>query len=31
MTMTEHKFRYRIRPGSKFRFVSKFKAWVVVS
>ncbi|MBX3154919.1 MAG: protein translocase subunit SecF [Deltaproteobacteria bacterium] len=29
--MSEHKFRYMLTPGSQFRFVSKFKSWIVLS
>ncbi len=28
---TQHKFRYLLPPGTNFAFVSKFKAWMVVS
>jgi preprotein translocase subunit SecF len=31
MTMSEHKFRYLLSPGSDFQFVAKFRTWVVLS
>src|SRR5690349_4464496 len=29
--MSDHKFRYLLPPGNNFQFVSKFKAWLVMS
>jgi preprotein translocase subunit SecF len=29
--MSEHKFRYLLPPGTEFRFVDKFKAWIWLS
>ncbi len=29
--MSEHKFRYLLPPGNNFQFVSKFKAWLLMS
>jgi preprotein translocase subunit SecF len=31
MTMSEHKFRYLLPPGSDFQFVAKFRFWIVLS
>lgn len=29
--MSEHKFRYLLQPGTDFKFVQKFKAWMWLS
>jgi preprotein translocase subunit SecF len=29
--MSEHKFRYLLPPGNNFQFVSKFRAWLILS
>jgi preprotein translocase subunit SecF len=31
MTMSEHKFRYLLPPGSDFQFVAKFRTWIILS
>jgi preprotein translocase subunit SecF len=31
MTMSEHKFRYLLPPGSDFQFVAKFRIWIIIS
>jgi preprotein translocase subunit SecF len=31
MTMSEHKFRYLLPPGSDFQFVAKFRTWFTIS
>jgi preprotein translocase subunit SecF len=31
MTMSEHKFRYLLPPGSDFQFVAKFRTWIIIS
>jgi preprotein translocase subunit SecF len=31
MAAQEHKFRYILKPGNEFNFVSKFRAWCIIS